>query len=135
MQLLLGRHRHQRVVGKQAKQLAEAVHGQHLRHVGALVLVAGGGDLGQLAVLGAQLRGRCYLHPLDLLKRALGEGGEEGQALDLDVEQLAAHRPLLGGRVDVEDVAADGELAALLDLVHALVARPGERARRLIEVE
>ncbi len=90
-----------------------------------------GGDLGQLAVLGAELGGRRDLHALGLLERALGEGGEPGQALDLDVEQLAADRALLGGRVDVEDVAADGELAALLDLVDALVAA-GHELRRAV---
>ena len=60
--------------------------------------------------------------PVDLLKRALGEGGEEREPLDLDVEQLAAHRPLLRGRVDVDDVPAQGELAAILHLVGVVVA-------------
>ena len=80
------------------------------------------GDLGELAVLGRELGGRCDLHALGLLERALGEGREEGQPLDLDVEELAAHGALLGGRIDVEDVPAEGELAAVLDLVDALVA-------------
>ena len=95
----------------------------------------GGRDLGQLAVLGRQLgRGRD-LDALGLLERALGEGREPGQPLDLDVEQLAAHRALLGGRVDVEDVAADGELAAVLDLVDALVAAGHEPLGGLVEVD
>ena len=71
---------------------------------------------------GAELGGGGDLDAVCLLERALGEGGEPGQALDLDVEQLAAHGALLGGGVDVEDVAAHRELAALLDLVDALVA-------------
>ena len=85
-------------------------------------------------MLGRELRGGCDLDALGLLERALGEGREEGQALDLDVEELAAHRALLGGRIDVEDVAADGELAALLDLLDALVAAGHELGPDLVEV-
>ena len=134
-QLLLGRDRHERVVGHEVEQLAEAVDRQHLGDVGALVLLGGGGDLRELAVLGRQLgRGRD-LDPLGLLERALGEGREPGEALDLHVEQLAAHGALLGGRVDVEDVAADRELAAVLDLVDALVAAGHELVGGLVEVE
>ena len=72
---------------------------------------------------------------LDLLQRALGEGGEEREPLDLDVEELAAHRPLLGGGIDVHDVAAQGELAALLHLVGALVSGRHELLGGLLEVE
>ena len=84
---------------------------------------------------GAELGGRGDLHALGLLERALRERGEPGEALDLDVEQLAANRALLGGRIDVEDVAADRELAALLDLVDALVAAGHELVGGLLEVE
>ena len=94
-----------------------------------------GCDLGELAVLGAQLRGGLDLDPLGLLERALRERREPGEALDLDVEQLAADGALLGRRIDVEDVAADRELAALLDLVDALVAAGDELVERLREVE
>ena len=98
-------------------------------------LVGRGGDLGQLAVLGAELGRRRDLHPLGLLERALGEGGEPGEPLHLDVEELAAHGALLGGRVDVEDVAAQRELAAVLHLVDALVAAGHELVGGLVEVE
>ena len=134
-QLLLGRDRDERVVGHELEQLLELVDRQHVGDVGALRGLGRGGDLGQLAVLGGELGGGRDLHALGLLERALGEGGEPGQALDLDVEQLAANRALLGGGVDVEDVAADGELAALLDLVDALVAAGDELRRDLVEVE
>ncbi len=131
-QLLLRGHGHEAVGGQQVEHLAEAVDRQHVGHVRALGLLAGGGrrDLGQLAVLGRQLRRRLDGHPLDLLQRALGERGEEREPLDLHVEQLAAHRALLGGGVDVHDVAAQGELAALLHLVDALVAARHELRRR-----
>ena len=78
---------------------------------------------------GAELGRRRDLDALGLLERALRERGEVREPLDLDVEQLAAHRALLGGRVDVEDVAAQRELAAVLDLVDALVAA-GDELRR-----
>ena len=118
------------VVGKQVEQLAEAVDGQQLGDVGAAVGVLERGDLGQLAVLGGELGGGGDLDPLPLAERALGEGREPAQRLDLDVEELDADGALLGGGVDVEQPAADRELAAVLDLVDALVARRDELARR-----
>ena len=78
-------------------------------------------QLGQFAVLGVELGGRRQLDPLGLAQRALGEGREPAQRVDLVAEQLDPHRPLLGRRVDVENAAADGELAAL--------GRPGRRVR------
>ena len=57
-----------------------------------------------------------------LAEAALRERGEPAQRLDLDVEQVDADGALLGRRVDVEQAAADRELAAVLDLVDALVA-------------
>ena len=72
---------------------------------------------------------------LGLAERALGEGREPAQRLDLVVEQVDADRALLGRRVDVEQPAADGELAAVLDLVDALVAGGDEVVRALVEVE
>ena len=134
-QLLLGGDRDERVVRHEVEQLAEAVHREHLGHVRALRLLGLGGDLGELAVLGRQLGRGGDLHALGLLERALRERREPGEPLHLHVEQLAADGALLGGRVDVEDVAADRELAALLDLVHALVAAGHELVGGLVEVE
>ncbi len=133
--LLLGGDGHQAVLRQQLQQLAETVHRQQLGDVGAVVLVADRCDLRELAVLGGELCRRGDLHAVGLLQRALGEGGEVGEPLDLDVEQLAAHSPLLGRGVEVEDVAAHGELAALLDLVDALVAAGHELGGGLLEVE
>ena len=123
------------VVGEQVEQLAEAVDGQQLGDVRAVLGVLERGDLGQLAVLGGELGGGRDLDPLRLPERALGEGREPAQRLDLDVEELDADRPLLGRRVDVEQSAAGRELPAVLDLVDALVARRDELAERLVEVE
>ena len=73
-------------------------------------------------MLGGQLGGGRDLDDVGLAERALGEGGEPAQRLDLVVEQVDADGALLRGGVDVEQAAADGELAAVLDLVVALVA-------------
>ena len=60
---------------------------------------------------------------------------EPAQRLDLDVEHVDADGALLGRRVDVEQAAADRELAAVLDLVDALVAGGDELLGGLVEVE
>ena len=95
----------------------------------------GGGDLGQLAVLGRELGGGRDLDAVGLPQAALGEGREPAQRLDLDVEQVDADGALLGRRVDVEQAAADRELAAVLDLVDALVAGGDELLGGLVEVD
>ncbi len=134
-ELLLGGDGHQRLGGNQVEQLAEAVHREHVGHVRPLLRLGGRGDLGELAVLRRQLGGRRDLHAVGLLERALGEGREPGEALDLHVEELAAHGALLGGGIDVEDVPADRELPALLHLVDPLVAAGHELVAGLLEVE
>ena len=86
-------------------------------------------------MLGRELgRGRD-LDLLDIAERALGEGREPAQRFDLDVEHVDAHRPLLGRREDVEQAAPHGELAALFDLVDALVSGADELLGALIQVE
>ena len=86
-------------------------------------------------MLGGQLGGGRDLDRLRLPQAALGEGREPAQRLDLVVEEVDADGALLGRRVEVEQPAADGELAAVLDLVDALVARGDEVGRALVEVE
>ena len=86
-------------------------------------------------MLGGELGGGRDLDRVGLAQRALGEGREPAQRLDLDVEQVDADRALLGRRVDVEQAAADRELAAVLDLVDALVAGGDEVGGDLVEVE
>ena len=94
-----------------------------------------GGDLGQLAVLDRELGGGRDLDLLDVAERALRERREPAQRLDLDVEHVDPHGALLGRREDVEQAAAQRELAALLDLLDALVAGADERRGALVEVE
>ena len=90
-------------------------------------------QLGGLAVLAGQLGGRSEDDALGVAERALGEGGEPADALDLVAEELDPHGPLLGRRIDVENVAALGELAPLLDLIGALVARLDEQLGHVAE--
>ena len=133
--VLLGGEDQLGVVGQQVEQVAEVADRQQLGDVGALVRMLERGDLGELAVLGGELGGGRDLDAVGVAEAALGERREPAQRLDLVVEQVDADRALLGRRVDVEQPAADGELAAVLDLVDALVAGGDEVVRGLVEVE
>jgi hypothetical protein len=132
LDLLLGRDEDVGLVGE-VQERAEAVDGEQLGDVGALVLERG--DLGDLAMLGGELGRRSDLHRVGVPQRPLREGREPAQRLDLDVEQVDADRAVLRRRVHVQDAAAHGELPAVLDLVDALVARRDEIARDLVEVD
>ena len=66
----------------------------------------------------------------DRVQRPLREGRERAHLLDLVPEQLDPQRLPPGRREDVDDAAADGELAALVDAVDALVARARRAPRR-----
>ncbi len=61
------------------------------------------------------------------MERTLREGGERADRLDLVAEELDADRLAAGRGEDVDDAAADGELAAVVDALDACV--PGERER------
>src|SRR3712207_7401554 len=70
---------------------------------------------------------RSTLFPYTTLFRSEGAlvgGGEVAQLVDLVAPELDAHRVRLGGREDVEQPPADGELAALL---HQLQDRKSTR--------
>ncbi len=88
-----------------------------------------------LAVLGGELGRRRELDPVRVAERALGEDREPPQRLDLVAEQLDPHGALLGRRIDVEDVAADRELAALLDLVRPLVAGVRQQLGHVFQID
>ena len=129
LDLLGADENHRGGLGDQLQRRPEVLQRQHLGQVGRLASLLLGRhrrQLGQLAALGVHLRRRRQLDPLGVAERALGEGREPAHRLDLVAEQLDPHRPLLGRRVDVEDAAADGELAALLDLLDPFVAGPDE---------
>ena len=136
LDVLLGGDEHVRVLRREVEERVEAVDGQQLGDVRALLVLVAGGDLGELAVLERRARRPGAISTrVDVAERALRERRELAQRLDLDVEQVDAHRAVGGRRVEVEDLAADRELAAVLDLVDALVAHRGELLGGLVEVE
>ena len=125
-------------VGDEVERRAEVVERQDLGEARRLPSLLGRlhrRQLGELAVLDVELGRRRELDPLGVAERALGEGREPAHRLDLVAEELDPHRPLLGRREDVEDAAAQGELAALLDLLDALVAGRDEVAGDRLEVD
>ena len=136
---LLGRDQdHRGAGGDQVERRAEAVHGQDLgeaRGLLALLLGLHRGQLGELAVLGVELGRGSELDRLGVAERALGEGREPAHRLDLVAEELDPNRPLLGRGEGVEDAAAEGELAALLDLLDAFVAGGDEAAGDQVELD
>ncbi|SCE08732.1 hypothetical protein GA0115246_110572 [Streptomyces sp. SolWspMP-sol7th] len=69
------------------------------------------------------------------LQRALVGDLEVADLLDLVAPELDAERVLLRRREDVEDAASYGELAALLDQLHARVRGGGERFDDLLEID
>ncbi len=74
-------------------------------------------------------------HRLERVERALRGKGELAQRGDLVTPQLGADGTFTGGRKDVDDPAPDGELAAALDYVVALVAHRDQPSGELVEVE
>ncbi len=87
----------------------------------------------RLGQVGPALGGRVDHRPVDRMQRPLGERRERPHLLDLVAVELDSERLPAGGREDIDDAAADGELAALLGAVDALVA--GERQRLCEPVE
>jgi len=83
----------------------------------------------------APLGGRIDRARLDRVQCALRERGERANRLDLVAEELDAQRLADGRREDVDDAAAHGELAAIVDALGALVAGEGKRFREPLHAE
>jgi hypothetical protein len=86
----------------------------------------------RLDEVGATLGGGMDERLVERVQRALREGRVGAQRLDLVPQELEANRLAARGRVDVDDAAAHGELAALLRLLDALVARERELLDELL---
>jgi hypothetical protein len=134
LDVLLGGEQHVGVA-HQVEEPVELLDRQELGDVRPLGLVLERRDLRELAVLGRQLSGGRDLDRLRLAQRALGERREPAQRLDLVAEEVDAHGALLGGGVEIEQPAPDRELAAVLDLLDALVPGRHQVLRRLLEVQ
>ena len=112
----------------QVQQRAEALDRQQLGDVrGSPPFLAGRGDRRQAAISASS---RCSAASSaagaistssDVAQRALGEGREPAQRLDLDVEHVDPHRPLLGRREHVEQAPRAARTGR--------APRPGRRAR------
>ena len=83
----------------------------------------------------APLRRRVHDRLGDRMERALRERGERPHLLDLVAEELDAKRLTTRAREDVDEPAANGDLASLLDALDALVAGERERLHELVEAE
>ena len=70
---------------------------------------------------------------VDRVEGALRERRERAHLLDLVAEELDPERLAAGRREDVDEAAADGELAALLRALDALVARERELLGEALE--
>ncbi len=118
LELLLG-EQHHAGIAEEIERAEEAVERQELGDVRALALVRH--ELRRDAQLGLELRGGGDLDLLEVGDRALGERGEAAEGLDLDVEEVDADGVVGGRREEIKQAAADRELAAVLDLLDALV--------------
>ncbi len=96
------------------------VVGNRARRIRVLVVVEP-----QLDEIESPLGGGVDRRRVNRVQRALREGRERADALDLVAEELDAERLATRRRIDVDDPAAKRELPALLGLVDPLVA--GER--------
>ena len=67
------------------------------------------------------------------MERALRERRERTHRLDLVAEEVDPERLAARRREDVDDAAAHRELAAVVDALHPLVAREGERLREPLD--
>ena len=135
-------HQHVGLGGEQVDQQLHLVDQRRRQRLHALGGDAGGdlvGELDQLGVLLAelprapadlvgeqQLAARRRPQPVDRLVGALVGDREAADLLDVVAPELHPQRVLLGGREDVDDAAADRELAAPLDQVDAGVRRVGQ---------
>jgi hypothetical protein len=72
---------------------------------------------------------------LDRVECALRERRERAHLLDLVAPELDPERLTARRREDVDEPAADGELAALVGTLHALVAGQRERLRQLFQAQ
>ncbi len=105
---------------------------QQVAHAGQLL----GAGAGALAHRGGQQdlpAGRGVEPVRDGIERALVGDGEVPHVVDLVPEEIHAHGMRLSGREDVQDPAADRELASLLDHVHAHVGGVDELLLEVLE--
>jgi hypothetical protein len=109
-------------VGRAAERRDEIVRDRRRRDAGE----------GRLGAVAAALGRRIDDGALDRMQRPLRERRVRAHRLDLVAEELDAERLAAGGREDVDDAAADRELAPLLGALHALVAGEGKALGQVV---
>ena len=82
---------------------------------GAEMLAVAGAEALDRRVVEDDLADRRELDPLHVLGGALGLGVEAARALDHVAEEVDPHRTARARRIEVDEPAADGELAGLGD--------------------
>ena len=92
-------------------------------------------EVGDGLFLQGKFAGRQQADRLHLVHRALGLRVEGAQRFDLVVEQVDAIGRLAAHREQVDQRAAHGELAVLVDGVHAAVARGLQARAHFLDVE
>ena len=86
-------------------------------------------------LVGQQLAGREDLHLVEVGDRALVVDAERRQAVDLVAPQVDAHRHVAGGGEHVDDRAAPGDLAAVLDQLLAAVPERHQPAHQVVGID
>ena len=98
-------------------------------------LAEAGLEAGHLVLLHGELARRQQAHRIDLVDRALRFRVEGAQRLDLVVEQVDAVRLLAAHGVQVDQRAAHGELAMLVDGVDTAVAAGLQARAHLFDID
>ncbi len=143
-------HQHVGVGGQQVDQQLHLVDQHRRQRLHALDRDAGGDLVGQLdAAAGAAAPSSAARRRTSSVSSSSRHGGAQSRStvlegalvgdregadlLDVVAPELHPQRVLLGRREDVDDAAADRELAALLDQVDAGVRRVGQPAYDVLE--
>ncbi len=133
-QLLLGRDHDVDVLADQRERVLETLDRQQLCDVLPQRSLFVEPILGGMAILGGELRRGSELDFRRLAERALREGREPPQRVDLVPEKVDPHCAVRGHGKDIEKAAANSELAPVFDLVDALVSCGDEPLGAIAEV-
>ena len=86
-------------------------------------------------LVGQQLAGREDVHLVEVGDRSLVVDAERRQTVDVVAPQVDAHRHVAAGGVHVDDLAASGELAAMLHQLLAAVPELHQPAHQVVGID
>ena len=133
-----GRLEEQRQVvldSRRRESLAHVAVQRHAREVALEARAVAAAEVADRFRREAEFARREQLEPREAVARALGVRVEAADAVHLPVEQVDAQWRLAAHRKNVEERAADGELAGGRDLRHAGVAGRRQARAKCLEVE